>query len=99
MRYRPARLKQPWLAADSNHNQVESISYRFETESGLPCAGVWMRETGAASNAPLTIVLNDNGKKAAGAEEWDHLPEIASRLERGEQVLAIDLLFTGDAVA
>jgi hypothetical protein len=45
----------------------------------------------------LTIVINDKGKKGAAAEVWDRMPEIAHRMDRGEQVLVLDLVFTGDA--
>jgi hypothetical protein len=41
--------------------------------------------------------LNDKGKEAASAEMGDRLPEVADRLSRGEQVLVVDLMFTGDA--
>jgi hypothetical protein len=66
--------------------------------NGLSATGVWLKETGSGSGAPLTIVLNDKGKKAAGEERWDHVSEIGACLDRGEQVLALDLLFSGDAV-
>ena len=39
---------------------------------------------------PVTLVVNDKGKKVAEAE-------VADRVNRGEQVLAIDLLFSGNA--
>jgi hypothetical protein len=47
--------------------------------------------------APLTIMLNDKGKKAAGTAVWDRHHEVADRMDRGEQGLVLDLLFTGDA--
>lgn len=97
VRYAPVAVKESWLEANSNHSEVESVSYRFEMANGLSATGVWLKETGAATGAPLTIVLNDNGKKAAGSEQWAHTDEIGDRLDRGEQVLALDLLFTGDA--
>jgi hypothetical protein len=45
----------------------------------------------------MTIILNDKGKEAASAEIWDHLSEVGDRLNRGEQVLVVNLVFTGDA--
>jgi dienelactone hydrolase len=98
VRYAPVTVKQWWPEANTYHSEVESISYRFEMANGLSAAGVWLKETGASSGAPLTIVLNDKGKKAAGEEHWDHVSEIGACLDRGEQVLALDLLFSGDAV-
>jgi len=42
-------------------------------------------------------VINDKGKKGAATEVWNRTPEVANRVERGEQVLAVDLMGTGDA--
>jgi dienelactone hydrolase len=97
VRYNPVTVKEPWLIANTNHSEVESVSYRFEMSNGLSAAGVWLKGTGAKAAAPLTIVVNDEGKKAAGSEQWDRVSEVGDRLDRGEQVLALDLLFTGDA--
>jgi len=52
--------------------------------------GVWLKAIEAADGSPLTIVLNDKGKKMAAVE-------VSDRVNRGDQVLALDLLFTGDA--
>ena len=97
VRYSPVAVKQPWLIWNTNHSEVESLSYRFEMENGLSAAGVYMRATTAGTKAPMTIVLNDGGKKAAAPERWNRLNEFGDRLDRGEQVLALDLLFSGDA--
>jgi hypothetical protein len=42
------------------------------------------------SNVPVTIILEDKGKVATAGR-------IADRRNRGEQVLAVDLAFTGEA--
>lgn len=97
VRYTAVTVKEPWLVANTNHSELESVSYRFEMSNGLSAAGVWLKETDAKATAPLTIVVNDDGKKAAASEQWDRVSEIGDRLDRGEQVLALDLLFTGDA--
>jgi hypothetical protein len=47
------------------------------------------RESAAPENAPPTIVLNDKGYKAAG-------DVVAEHVDRGEQVLALDLFFNDD---
>jgi hypothetical protein len=57
--------------------------------NGLSATGVWLRAIESLDDAPLTIVLNDRGKKASGVE-------VSDRGNRGEQVLALDLMFTGD---
>jgi dienelactone hydrolase len=97
VRYHPVTVTRPWPESDTFHNQVESISYRFGMSNGLSATGVWLKEIPSPAHAPLTLVLNDKSVHAAGDETWDHVPEVADRLERGEQVLALDLVFTGDA--
>ena len=97
VRYHPVNVSRAWPEYDTYHNQVESISYRWEFNNGLGATGVWLKEVSALPHAPLTIVLNDGGRKAAATETWNRIPEVADRMERGEQVLVMNLLFTGDA--
>jgi hypothetical protein len=97
VRFRPVTVSHAFLLANTNHNQVESVSYRWEMSNGLSATGVWLRETLTADSAPLTIVLDDGGKQAAARQSWGRVPEVAHRMERGEQALVIDLLFTGDS--
>ena len=70
------------------HQGVETRSYRFELNNGL-CHRVWLKAIAIPDNAPITVVLNDQGKRRAAEE--------VSNRESGEQVLALDLLFFGDA--
>ncbi len=97
VRYHPVTVAHLMRVANTNHNQVESISYRFELSNGLSATGVWLRDVQTADRAPLTIVINDKGKKGAATEVWNRTPEVANRVERGEQVLAVDLMGMGDA--
>jgi hypothetical protein len=97
VRYHPVTVEQAWAVANTKHNAVESVSYRFLLSNGLSATGVWLKGIPTPEGAPLTIVINDKGKKDAAIEVWDHMPEIAGRMDRGEQVLVLDLVFTGDA--
>lgn len=97
VRYTPVVVEEPWFMANTDHNAVQSMSFRFQMSNGLSATGVWIKATSAPKNAPLTIVLNDKGKKDASLEVWDRVPEVADRVDRGEQVIVADLLFTGDA--
>jgi dienelactone hydrolase len=97
VRYKPVEIERLRLENDTHNSGLQSVSYRFEFNNGLSAAGVWIKEIAMPEDAPLTIILNDGGKKAAVAEMWDHLPEVGDRLSRGEQVLMLDLVFTGDA--
>ena len=90
VRYQPVSVKHPWAIANTKNRGVETRSYRFEMRNGLSATGVWVKAIGIPDNAPITIVLNDKGKKESATLVSDHV-------NRGEQVLAIDLLFFGDA--
>ncbi len=97
VRYHPVEVSHLTRVWNTHHDQVESVSYRFEMSNGLGATGTWLKEVQTGNAAPLAIVLNDQGKKGAATEIWDHLPEVANRLERGEQVLVVDLVGMGDA--
>ena len=59
--------------------------------NGVSANGIWLRSILQSSdNAPVTIVLNDQGKEA-GADA------VVQRFGRGEQVLSLDLMFMGSA--
>lgn len=96
-RYYPVAVKQAWGVANTKHNGVEAVSFRLLLSDGLSATGVWLKDMPTSADAPLTVVLNDKGMKAAGSEVWDRAPEVAGRMDRGEQVLVLDLLFTADA--
>lgn len=89
VRYKPAGLARVWTLANTKNKGLETLSYLFEMENGLAASGVWARGVGAPANAPVTVVLHDQGRKAAAAD-------VSSRVNRDEQVLALDLTFFGD---
>lgn len=97
VRYKPVTMVRPLLENDTHHSGLESISYRFEFSDGLSATGVRIRELETPETAPIAIVLDDNGSQAATTEVWDRSPLIADLLSRGNQVFALDLVFTGDA--
>jgi len=90
VRYKPSGLGRVWTLANTKSKGVETRSYLFVMSNGLSANGVWLKGIESPDNAPLTVVLNDKGKKAAGSDA-------SNRVNRDEQVLALDLLFTGDA--
>lgn len=89
VRYKPVELGRVWTVANTKNQGMETKSYLFEMSNGLSADGVWLKAIVTPDNAPATIVLDDKGKRAAGVE-------VSDRVNRGEQVLVIDLLFTGD---
>ena len=90
IRYKPARLVRAWTLASTKHGGVETLSYLFEMDNGLSASGVWLKGIVTPDKTPITIVLNDQGRKAAARE-------ISDRINRDERVLALDLTFFGDA--
>jgi hypothetical protein len=93
VRYRPAAIGRAWAVANTKNKGVETRSYLFEMsdgQKGLSLDGVWVKAIDAPADAPATLVLHDEGKKAAASD-------VEGRVNRGEQVLALDPLFTGDA--
>jgi dienelactone hydrolase len=90
VRYQPVKTSYAWALTATKSKGVESLSYRFEMSDDLPATGVWLKGIASPADAPITIVLNDKGRKVAA-------DDVAKRVNRGEQVLALDLLFTGDS--
>jgi dienelactone hydrolase len=96
VRYEPVTMKHVWAVANTFNKGLASISYRFELSNGLSATGVWFKETDAPDGAPVDIVLDDKGRKGAAGEVWIHMEEVADLLNRGDQVILVNLLFTGD---
>ncbi len=90
VRYKPSALESAWPVANTWGSGLKSIGYRFDFDNGLSASGALLRAVTASDRVPWTIVLNDSGKKASSAS-------ISNRVNRGEQVLAVDVIFIGDA--
>ena len=89
VRYKSERLARVWTLANTKNKGLETLSYLFEMDNGLAASGVWAKGIDAPRNAPVTLALHDEGRKAAA-------DEVSSRVNRDEQVLALDLTFFGD---
>ena len=92
--YRPVTVEHPWYMKDTNHSTIESISFRFGMSNGLSATGVWAKSTWTPDGAPMTVIVNDGGRKGADQEVWDNYPEVATSIDRGGQVLILSILFT-----
>lgn len=90
VRYKSVHLTRAWTLANTKNKGVETLSYLFEMNNGLSVSGVWLRGILTPSKNPVTIVLNDQGRKAAASD-------VSDRVNRDEEVLALDLSFFGDA--
>lgn len=96
VRYTPVSMKHVWAVDNTSHLGLESISYRFELDNGLSATGIWLKATDSPDNSPVDIVLDDKGRNGAAGEVWDRTPEVANLLNRGDQVILVNLLFFGD---
>jgi hypothetical protein len=90
VRQRPASVAAAWLMASTKHAGVETASYLIETSDGLGTSAVWMKGLSSRADAPATILLHDGGRAQSTTAAVE-------RVNRGEQVLALDLAFVGTA--
>ncbi len=91
LRFAPVGVERAWFLAGTRMKGLDSRAYRFDFENGLSASGVLFHAiTGSSDPRPATIVLHDEGR-AAAAET------VSERINRGERVLAADLIFTGEA--
>ncbi|HXH49179.1 MAG TPA: hypothetical protein VNM47_07520 [Terriglobia bacterium] len=91
IRYKPVEVKDAWRMWNTKNHLLQSLSYRFEFTDSLTAAGTWLKAIAAAHDAPVTIVLNDKGRGDAG-------DVVSDRVNRGEQVLALDPIFVGESM-
>ena len=91
IRYKPVAVANAWRMWNTKGRGLETLSYRLDFSNGLSATGVWLKAIAAPANAPATLVLNDKGRKAAGEA-------VSDRVNRGEQVLALDVVFNGETV-
>lgn len=90
VRYRPVNLEAAWPVANSWEAGMKMVGYRFDFDDGLSADGAWFRAMTAEERGPWTIVMDDAGKAAAGGA-------ISERINRGERVLGLDVVFHGEA--
>ncbi len=90
VRHQPAQVASAWLVASTKHGGVETASYLLGMSDGLRASAVWMQGVSSRADAPATILLDDAGRGQSGSAA-------AERLNRGEQVLVVDLAFQGEA--
>jgi hypothetical protein len=88
VRYAPVSVESAWRTNNSKHLGVETLSYTFDFSNVLSATGIWLKAISAPPNSPVTVVLADAGYKGAADIVSEHV-------NRGEQVLALDLLFNG----
>ena len=91
LRFAPVEVERAWFLTGTRMKGLDSRAYRFDFDNGLSASGVLFHAiAGSSAPGPTTIVLHDDGR-AAAAET------VSERVNRGERVLAADLIFTGEA--
>jgi len=88
LRYSGVSVTAPWKLISTKRPGLQALSYQFEFSNGLGATGIWVAGNHVAADARFTIVLNDKGYKSSAQM-------VADRVNRGEQVLALDPLFFG----
>ena len=88
LRYSGVSVTAPWKLISTKRPGLQALSYQFEFSNGLGATGIWVAGKHVAADARFTIVLNDKGYKSSAQM-------VADRVNRGEQVLALDPLFFG----
>ncbi len=90
VRYTPVKIETAYVITNSNLHGLESAGWRFDFDNGLSASAVVLRHAAAGGEAGATLLLHDGGRGAA-------FEIVSDRLNRGEMVIAVDLLFTGNA--
>jgi dienelactone hydrolase len=89
IRYKPVSVENAWRMWNTKGMGVEALSYRLDFTNGLSASGEWLKGIAVPNNAPAVIVLNDVGRNESGGV-------VSDRVNRGEQVLALDVIFNGE---
>ena len=89
LRFKPTILARAWQLDTSHQSGIDTVSYMFEMKDGLSLSGVLLKASDTRPTAPATLVLDDRGRGMTSTE-------VAARVERGEQVLAANLLLTDE---
>lgn len=94
VRYKPVTVKYASGIANTRGEGLESLAYRFQLSNDLSATGIWLKEISTPDDAPLVILLDDNGKQQSINETTHGVPVLSQILEKGNQLLVLDPLFT-----
>ena len=86
--YDPVSTVQALMMSNGLGLDFHFLAYRFGFSNGLGATGIWLQENAVPQNQSTVIVLNDKGYEFAEKTVSEHV-------DRGEQVLALNLLFNG----
>jgi len=89
VRYSPISVKHEWPLFSDRSKGIEVIGYRLQFTNDLSATAMWLKKANVAADAPLAVLLDDNGMQS--------IETVSRYLEDGRQLLAVNLIFTGDA--
>lgn len=90
LRYEPVSTAQTLRIGNGLGMDFSYLKYRFGFTNGLSASGIRLQEHRSPPGQPAVIVLNDEGFRSCAQA-------VAEHVDRGEQVLALNLLFDGPA--
>jgi len=91
VRYTPVGMKHAAPLFSDRNKELESMGYRLEFDNDLSATAVLQKSINVSDDAPVVILLDDTGLRGGGTDI------VSEHIKRGEQVLAVNLIFTGDA--
>jgi len=108
VRFQSVTVKHAWPISSTRNKGLETIAYRLEFSNELSATALWLKAIAVSDQAPVAIVLNDEGMQTVRTEVFDdparapmlsecRANSVAWHVNRGQQVLALNLIFTGDA--
>jgi dienelactone hydrolase len=89
--YSPVKVEHARVISSIATKGIESYGYVFDFDNGLSAAGVLFRSSETSDDAPATILISDDGMRAA----TDDVTNLASS---GKRVLALEPLFFGQSI-
>ena len=63
IRYRPVTVETAWMVDNTKNKGVETHSFHLIFNNGLSATAVWLKSIAAPDRAPVTIIINDEGRK------------------------------------
>jgi len=91
IRYQPVKVERAWVVNSLGEKGVENHAYRFDFSNGLSATGVLFRSLSTADDAPIALLIADEGMKTTA-------DEVANLVSSGKRVLALEPLFFGQNI-
>jgi dienelactone hydrolase len=108
VRFKAVKVKHAWPIFSTRSKGVQSLGYRLEFDNGLSATAISLRSTASKPDASTAILLDDSGLRSLRTALLSNPSQVGKlatspdnplpwHINRGDHVLAVNLLFTGDA--